>query len=491
MPAVHTDAPIELMAQLAAVSGDGLAIVDHERRFVYLNPAGAIVLGVDPERVLGQPALVFDAPGPTTTVSVPGVDGARTLQRREHAHGDHTIVVFSDATDRDRDALRLAAFARTAGSMVGDATLQGVLDTVAAALLEATGTAACTVVLYDATTRGFEQIGTAGGYPEDYGRRLEGCRRRGAPLASWLAYTQREPFVSTNWGRRVLADPRWAPMHPVIRGQDWNALCAVPVMTAERPIGALTAFYRGGQAPNAEEVSFLLSIGALVAVAVRNHRLLAALEQKATLVERHRIARDLHDSVTQSLFSLSLRTKALSLAHQSDDPERHDRVGAGLAEVRELTSSVLAEMRVLIAELRPEQLQDDGLAGAARRLADTLAARCDVAISVDDGPDLPPLAGRSEVEAFRILQEALSNAIHHAEARHVHVVLRRHDADADAVEISIEDDGKGFDPAQLRPGHFGLATMRERCEHLGGHLTIDSTATGTSVRAVITTRETP
>jgi signal transduction histidine kinase len=476
----------DTLAELAAISTDGLAVLDAERRFIYVNPAGAAILRVEAQQILGQPALVFDRGeevGEDRVLSVPNADGARRIRHSEQRHGERTLVVFSDTTDAHRRQRQLAAFAETATALAERLHLQDLLDDVTVALLRATGTAACTVVLFGAGGERIEQVATAGGYPGDYLERLDGCRRRGAPLASLRAYRTGSAVVEADWARQVLADPRWAPMHPVIRGRNWAALVATPLLVRDTAIGALTAFYPSGQQPAPADVAYLSSISSLVAVAVRNHRLVSELEAKAAVEERNRIARELHDSVSQMLFSLNLRSRALRRANESPAPGRRERVQRGLEEIHWLTEGVLGEMRALIAQLRPHELEGDGIVGAVNGYASALTARAEVVIDVE-AADLPELSAGTETQVFRIVQEALNNAVRHANARRIRVAIGPSD-EPSRLQVLVEDDGDGFDPSAARPGHFGLRTMRERCEELGGSLTVTSRPGCSSVIAEI------
>ena len=211
----------------------------------------------------------------------------------------------------------------------------------------------------------------------------------------------------------------------------------------------------------------------------------------AALEERNRLARELHDSVSQALFSMTLHTRALELAVQQQDPDRKSPdpqgpIGRNLAELRSLTQNALTEMRALIFQLRPAELHEEGLAAAVRRHAEAVAAREGLNIDVDV-PEAPlPLDERAEQELFRIAQEAVHNSVKHARAQRLGIRLA---ADPDApgtLIIEVTDDGIGFQPDAPRPGHLGLDGMGERAEKLGGQLTVDSSpGTGTTVRAVL------
>jgi len=218
----------------------------------------------------------------------------------------------------------------------------------------------------------------------------------------------------------------------------------------------------------------------------RERAALAALEQIHRREERQRLASDLHDSVSQALFSMTLQTRALELALQQRGEDTDGRVGRGLAELKGLTRGALAEMRALIFQLRPDALHEDGLIVAVRRHADAVAAREGFEVRVQAAVDRLPLDEQAEAELFRIIQEAVHNCVKHAQPRCVDIRFYG-PADADrTLVVEVADDGVGFDPALGQPGHLGLRTMRERTERLGGHFTIDSSSAGsTTVRAVL------
>ncbi len=195
--------------------------------------------------------------------------------------------------------------------------------------------------------------------------------------------------------------------------------------------------------------------------------------------ERGHLARELHDSVTQSLFSMTLQSRSLELL-MARDPSQ---VPAKLTELRELQRDALAEMRALIFELRPGHLQEQGLAAALRTHVSGLSARIGLPIVVD--ADLGDRRPSLDVEEalYRIGQEALHNVVKHAGARQVKVEVGRR---GDSVRVRVEDDGQGFNPETVPDGHMGLAGMRARAERLGGWFSVVSDiGHGTVVEAVI------
>jgi signal transduction histidine kinase len=210
------------------------------------------------------------------------------------------------------------------------------------------------------------------------------------------------------------------------------------------------------------------------------------VEGERAALERQRIARDLHDSVSQSLFSTTLHVRTAQHALELEQLDATGPVGEELNEIGQLTRGALAEMRALILELRPGALAEEGLVAALAKQASALGAREGLVIEVD-GPDAPlPIGPEVEEQLYRLGQEALANVVKHARASTatVHIV-----AADDVVSVEVSDDGRGFDPAAVGPEHFGLRSMRGRIADLGGRLEVASTpGRGTVLRVVVPAR---
>jgi signal transduction histidine kinase len=186
---------------------------------------------------------------------------------------------------------------------------------------------------------------------------------------------------------------------------------------------------------------------------------------------------------------MTLETRAAQLALQQQGTDPSGDLGGRLARLQELTENALAEMRALIFELRPEALREEGLLAAIRQHAQAVAARADLVIEVETAEDRFPLPHDIEEELYRTAQEALTNVVKHANASHARIRLLPTAVTPPCLLLEISDDGIGFAPKRSRPGHLGLANMRQRVERLGGSLEVRSTpGGGTLIQALVPLR---
>jgi len=235
------------------------------------------------------------------------------------------------------------------------------------------------------------------------------------------------------------------------------------------------------------DLAVLQSLAHQAAIAIENAQLYEQAQQAAALEERGRLARDLHDAVTQTLFSASLIAEVVPTVWEGDQEEGREL----LQELRQLTRGALAEMRTLLLELRPAALSETSLDELLRQLGEAVTGRSGVpvTVTVEGQCDLP---SDVHVALYRINQEALNNVVKHARSSEVEVSLRctslRDAADGekrDVVELQVSDDGCGFDPSSIAPDRLGLGIIRERAEAIGATLEIESeTDCGTVIRVV-------
>ncbi len=246
----------------------------------------------------------------------------------------------------------------------------------------------------------------------------------------------------------------------------------VPLLARGRMLGTLSfARTRPARHYGSNDLTLAEEFARRATIAIEQAELYEQAQEVAVLQERQRLAHDLHDAVTQMLFSASLIAEVLPRVWERD----HDKGRQHLEDLRLLTRGALAEMRALLLELRPTALTGASLDDLLQQLAEAFTGRTciSVALTIEDGRSsvngsLPPDV---QITLYRVAQEALSNISRHARARRVAVQLRVQPAQ---VELRISDDGKGFDPTQIAADHFGLSIMRERVAAIGGVLSIDS-----------------
>jgi two-component system nitrate/nitrite sensor histidine kinase NarX len=249
----------------------------------------------------------------------------------------------------------------------------------------------------------------------------------------------------------------------------------VPLMVKGEVLGMLTLDHNQPDHFTARHADLVLAFANQVAVALENARLYAHAEESAVAAERNRLARDLHDAVTQTLFSSSLIAEVLPRLWERDPEEARHR----LQELRELTRGALAEMRTLLLELRPSTLIEAKLSDLLRQLGESITGRARVPVALEV-TDECQLDAEVKVALYRIAQEALNNVAKHASASQATVALHCPPASPEReetemrVQLGIRDDGLGFDPASLPPDSLGLSIMRERAEAIGASLTIES-----------------
>ena len=233
----------------------------------------------------------------------------------------------------------------------------------------------------------------------------------------------------------------------------------VPVAAKGRIMGGIGVAQAAPDYFSKHHADLALTVANQAAITMINAELYTNARELAVLEERQRLARNLHDAVNQSLFSAGLIAEVLPRLWDQDQAEAR----RSLEDLRRLTRGAMAEMRALLAELRPSTLTDADLGDLLRLLGNAFTGRTNIPadVSVAGEGELP---AEVQVAIYRICQEALNNIAKHADASNVEIQLKQ---DESTVEVSIRDDGRGFDPEQTASGHYGLSMMRERAEAVG------------------------
>jgi len=315
---------------------------------------------------------------------------------------------------------------------------------------------------------------------------LEVRHRLGQPMAS----VERLPVDGSLAGLVVRKGAPVLLNDPAASGQaqvyqwpsDLTALLAVPLHGSDGVIGVLDVVNKPGGFSE-EDVRLMSVFANQAAMAIEHARLQRQAEQLAVLQERERLARELHDSVTQSLYSVNLYARAAALALTAG---KQESVAGYLHELQETAQEGMRDMRLLIFQLHPPELETEGLAAVLQARLAAVEARAGLQTDFRvEGERRLPIA--IEGELYWIAQESLNNVLKHAQAQHVTLRLRYTPT---SISLEVSDDGVGFDPLAVRPegrGGVGLRSITERAARLGGTLACDSRpGEGTRVKVVVT-----
>lgn len=504
--------PNELGAELR--SGEGIAgLVLEARRPLTFSRYGDVPLPTQPgmvnDAILGMPIVwrgamigffgIGRSPKPPQQTRArsrrsasPARKAALTRARRftqtdVTALGEfarHAAIAIQNARTYELEQQRterLRVITRVGGIITSDLRLSDLLKKAADAVHELLGYPNVAIALIDPEDPQTLVLDTLGGH---YRAIIHGEYQFSIDQGIMGAAARTRETVLVN---DVLADPRYlhAPGAP-----DVYAEVAVPILLADSVLGVLNV--ETDEPLGESDAELLRLVADQLGVAIANARLHAVARKLAASEERNRLARELHDSVTQLLFSVTLIAQSLGAAWKRDPAEGERRV----ARMLELSQTALAEMRALLSELRPknegsqeavaapvvqaaEAIRRHGLVGVLRRHAGELTSDgLRVAFSARG---YVPTSGAHEYELFRIAQEALHNVAKHARAQTVELTLS---TGVTGTVLRIRDDGTGFGggmPAahagRTWPG-LGLRTMRERAESLGAHFTVESSPGG-------------
>ncbi|GAB4005611.1 hypothetical protein GCM10029992_54010 [Glycomyces albus] len=343
-----------------------------------------------------------------------------------------------------------------AGAITRHLSVAQVLEVIVASARRLVGADYAAIGIPD-ETGGFAEFITDG-ISEEQRLEIGPLPRQHGMLAAILAET--EPIRLPDLRR----DPRyrwWPKAHPKMA-----ALLGVPIRERGQNMGIVVLTNDlGGAEFTDRDVELIELLASHAAIALNNARLYERSRELTVVEERNRLARELHDAVMQRLFSLRLSTRAAAKLVDTDPAAAADRI----AEVENLAAEAIAELRGVIVELRPADLDTHGLVETLRRHVALLDRLHDTEVTFTLKSPVD-LSKDCEVEVLRLVQEALRNALRHAEARHVDLAV-------DSERIVISDDGKGFDAEEAATRGLGMLSMSERAEVLGGRLQV-ATAPG-------------
>ncbi|XWX02480.1 response regulator [Aggregatilineales bacterium SYSU G02658] len=468
-------------------------ILDHTYRIVWCNEATEIYFGIKRERLIGRDSrrvieedlkCVFADPDDYSArllaayengdftdrfecyVTADGDRQERWLEHwsqpiRQGLYAGGRIEQYTDITDRkrleiaEREQRQFTEALRDVATLITSTlNLNEVLERIMTALVQ--------IVPYDEVCIVIVEE--------------EGCSIAESTQRGGQAITLKPSERDYRWLLQMMADAD-APLRldDVAQHQqlcelrphdELHAYMGAPIRLQQQTIGVINLFSRQKNFYDKTSGERLMAFAELAAIAIQNAQLFQRSQALATLEERQRLARDLHDSVSQTLFTT--RTLAESALRRWDkDPQRAREL---MEEVYHQTATALAEMRILLLELRPASLTKISLQQLFEQYLQPIRDRRQFELVLDI-PEMPPLPPEVQLSLYRIVQEALNNIDKHARASRVVV---RGAVQSDHIQVEIIDDGVGFEAGAAAPSSMGLHIMRERAEGIGATLHIDS-----------------
>lgn len=517
-----------LYRSIITAMAEGIVLQDSDGRILACNRSAERILGLTSDQIMGRtsldprwqavhedgspfpgdehPAAVTLRTGQALTNVIMGVhhpDGAlvwisinsQALIRPGEARPYAVVTSFADITERVRSREELLQREEQLELRVGERTRE------LAALLDLSHNLASTLDLHSVTAlilegmRAFVEYDEAslwvaeGDELRSVGRRPEGhvppgqeprlssqallavCQPGGPSQPAILedvsgvsSAIQAMLTASTEGGSAAAQPPRSGIL--------------VPLMLKGALVGCLTLLHHRPGVFGAGQLRLLQALADQAAVAVENSRRYSQIQVTAAQAERSRLSRDLHDSVTQMLYSLTLFAEA---GRQQMDQGGHDKTAQHLEQIRETAQQALREMRLMVYELRPSVLKEIGLVEALRRRVEAVERRAGVEAEVAaEAADRIPVS--LEEDLFRIALEALNNSLKHSSSTRVTIRLK---GQPEGVRLEVADNGKGMNSTKAyEEGGWGLTSMRERAGRLGGEVTIHSiSGEGTTILA--------
>lgn len=477
----------------------GLALLDGSGKVEEINTVGREILGDGGTEVLeglipAPSKLSDEADGSGSNWSSGWIRASgvsRELAYRVQPSNGRYAIAFHDVTVRRQRERRATAVARTAARVASERSLPATLNALAHEILQADGLAGVQVLANEYS--GGERLHMLGmaGFPSSrsgaFFSLLMECKNRGADLRMLDAFESGKPVIIPHRYAAIMSNPAWQPLHEFHRYPEWDAFASVPINVRHSTIGILNVFVKPGREIDAEAVDFLASMADQAGLAIDYASLLEEERTAAHLEERQRLARDLHDSVVQQVFSMGMLTQTLTVLAGAEGLGYDPRVQSIANELGNISGSVLKDLRGLVSKLRPSAIEGVGLGGALSRLAATTHRQTGVKFELHVDRQLDRINEDLGEDIYHVAAEAVHNVLKHSPADLVDVrcVLA-----AGRVLLTVQDNGgppahRLADPAgDVQEGH-GLAFMRQRTMRWQGSFTVDWNFgnVGTVVRA--------
>jgi PAS domain S-box-containing protein len=483
---------LEALVEFLETTAYGVCVTGDDHTWVYVNPAGERLIGHRLEDLQGRDYLLHFPPHEREVLLA--LEGTQ----REGDTDFYTNTLLRD----DRDDVRMtwsgtvmhvdghelapAIFHETSpvrptGLGTAVPSRVDVLDGLVEEAVSATR--ACAAVLLCEGQDGLLQVAASAGGLPGLGEVVARSACRLSDLVTDLEeLVPGRSVYRSDVAEQLVADPVTREWVDRLSCEPWNGGALFRVWCEGSATGLLMVMIpRSLTSPSERELLLWSSLADQASVALGTQRVRAQVSEHSALIERHRIARDLHDSVSQALFSLHARAQVVRRALAADDPA----LAAEAAEDLELLSrQATTEMRALLGEMRPTADDRGDLVPRLQQLADAVTRRVALPVELTVAPaPLPPLPSSVVEHLPRIAGEALHNTVKHAGASVIRVTVT---VDDDLLTLVAEDDGCGFDPTATTGAGLGQRTMRERAALLGGELSVRSApGQGTTVEVSV------
>lgn len=476
----------------------GLAHVDDDGRILKANTTAMDILGQDDgletfQGLLSRGTLSNDGSAPGTAWSTAWIEAGGNpveLAYRHRPSEGKFAVAFYDVTARRQRERRAAAVARTAARVASERSLPATLNALAHEILQADGLAGVQVLTNEHSGDKLHMLGMAG-FPasrsSSFFSLLMECQRLGADLRMLDSLESAAPVVIPHRYAAVMSNPAWKPLHEFHRYPEWDAFASLPIKVRDNTIGVLNVFLKPGQEVDGEAMEFLASMAEQAALAIDYASLLEEERSAAHREERQRLARDLHDSVVQQIFSMGMLSQTLSILAAAPHGQENQRIQTIAAELEGITGSVLKDLRGLVAQLRPSAIEGVGLRGALSRLAAATHRQTGVRFDLHLDAALGRLDDELGEDLYYVAAEAVHNAVKHSPADLISISCSVEDG---RILLVVRDNGgassvEGSALSAAKQDEHGLSFMRQRIERWHGRFTVSLKfgGAGTVVRA--------
>lgn len=395
---------------------------------------------------------------------------------RQAATAIENATLFAQSETRVR---QLEALTLIASSFSLEVSLSELMTEVAEHVVRATSAVAGSVTLAEGPKGGMQMIATAG-LPVGFAEAMEVAYRNGGGTPSVRAMEEKVASYQEHFRDRVIDDPRYAEARPFLDAATWDSTLITPIIYGGQSLGVLTLGFPADAAPGDEERNFVEAVADQAGLVIENSRLYQRASSAAALEERQRLARELHDSVSQALYGIALGARTARRRVGDDGPAN---VVEPLDYVLSLAEAGLTEMRALIFELRPESIAQEGLVAAIGRQVASTQARYTTKVTAELCEE-PDVSLDIKEALYRVTQESMHNTVKHARASQIDVSLT---FEGGELRLEVGDNGQGFDTNGEFPGHLGLKSMRERASAIGGSLKVESEpGNGTRIILLVT-----